>query len=199
MKKGEKRKQELLQIAYRLCLTKGYDETSIDDIIEVAGIAKGTYYYYFESKEKTLEEVIEMMLDEETERAQKIMETDLSVPEKIVGIVSALRPENSEMPIEEALNKPENLVMHEKIYRRLLDRVVPLLSEVVTEGVREGLFACSHIPERVRILLIISRELFDTGSFTPEEVDVFIDTAERILYAEPGSMGFIRRLISEKK
>ena len=45
MKKGEKRKQELLQIAYRMFLTRGYENTSVDEIIEEAGIAKGPYYY----------------------------------------------------------------------------------------------------------------------------------------------------------
>ena len=44
MKKGERRKQELLQIAYRMFVEKGYDNTSVDEIIAEAGIAKGTYY-----------------------------------------------------------------------------------------------------------------------------------------------------------
>ena len=55
MKKGEKRKQELIRIAYRLLVSKGYEQTSVDEIIEEAGIAKGTYYYHFESKEQILE------------------------------------------------------------------------------------------------------------------------------------------------
>lgn len=59
--KGEKRKQELLQIAYRLFLSKGYEETSIDEIIEEAQIAKGTFYYHFKSKEALLEALINKM------------------------------------------------------------------------------------------------------------------------------------------
>ena len=47
MRKGERRKQELLEIAYRMFITRGYENTSVDEIIEEAGIAKGTYYYYF--------------------------------------------------------------------------------------------------------------------------------------------------------
>ena len=92
MKKGEKRKNELLQIAYRQFLSKGYDNTSVDDIIAEAGIAKGTYYYYFESKEQTLEEVIGMMISEETEAAKKVLASDIPVPQKIVGIIASIRP-----------------------------------------------------------------------------------------------------------
>ena len=70
MKKGEKRKQDLIRIAYRLFTARGYEHTSVDEIIAEAGIAKGTYYYYFESKEQMLEDVVGMMLQAEAgERA----------------------------------------------------------------------------------------------------------------------------------
>ena len=62
--KGERRRRELLRIAYRLFIEKGYENTSIDEIIAAAGIAKGTYYYYFPSKEATLEAVVDMMMNE---------------------------------------------------------------------------------------------------------------------------------------
>ena len=199
MKKGMKRKEELLKIAYQMFLMKGYEETSVDEIIEKAGIAKGTYYYYFKSKEQMLEEVIGMMLDEEVKRAEAIKEQDLSVPEKIVGIIAAIRPDPVEMTIEDALNKPENIVMHEKINRRLIEMVVPILSEVVEQGVQEGLFNCSHIPERVKMLLLISSEVFDDERFTENDIEVFIDVAESTLHAKHGTMGFIRRLISAPK
>ena len=43
MKKGERRKLELLQIAYRMFVSRGYENTSVDDIIGEAGIARGTF------------------------------------------------------------------------------------------------------------------------------------------------------------
>lgn len=195
MKKGEKRKQELLRIAYSMFLTRGYENTSVDEIIEEAGIAKGTYYYYFESKEQMLEEVIGMMIDRETEAAKQVLLADIPIPQKIVGIISSFRPTNEEHLIESALMQPENSLMHSKIRKKLTEKVVPLLSGVVTEGIHEGLFSCDNIPERVRMLLVISNDLFDEGRFTDNDIAVFIDVSEKLLGAKTGTMEFIRGLI----
>ena len=195
MKKGEKRKRELLQIAYRLFLSQGYENTSVDEIIEAAGIAKGTFYYYFQSKEQMLEAVIGMMIEAEAEVARQVLASGMPVPQKIVGIVSSVRPTQEERPIEDALNRPENVLMHDKLQRQLISDILPLLSQAVEEGVHDGLFACDHIPERVRMLLLLSCDLFDEGPSSQAVVDVFIDVLEKTLGAAPGTMGFVRELI----
>ena len=195
MKKGEKRKQELLQIAYRLFLSQGYENTSVDEIIEAAGIAKGTFYYYFQSKEQMLEAVIGTMIEAEAEVARQVLASEMTVPQKIVGIVSSVRPTQEERPIEDALNRPENVLLHDKLQRQLLEDILPLLSKAVEEGVRDGLFACDHIPERVRMLLLLSCDLFDEGQYTEADVEVFIDMMEKLLGAAPGTMGFVKQLI----
>ena len=138
MKKGEKRKQELLKIAYEMFLMRGYENTSVDEIIEKAQIAKGTYYYYFSSKEQMLEEVIEMMIESEAETARLVTGSDMTVPKKIVGIISSVRPTETEQPIKDALLHPENVLMHDKIRKKLIEVLVPLLSEVVEEGDRKS-------------------------------------------------------------
>ena len=195
MKKGEKRKLELMQIAYKMFISNGYENTSVDEIIEKAGIAKGTYYYYFESKEQTLEEVIGMMIEQEAENARQILDAPIPIPQKIVAIISAFQPAPEEHTIEGALMHPENIVMHEKVHRRLLDRVIPILTEVVDEGVREGIFACEDIPRRVRMLMVLSSDTFDEPGYTDRDIEVFIDMTEKLLGAGAGTMSFIRDLI----
>ncbi|MDE5992711.1 MAG: TetR/AcrR family transcriptional regulator [Oscillospiraceae bacterium] len=193
--KGEKRKQELLKIAYRLIISKGYEETSIDEIIAEAQIAKGTFYYHFKSKEEMLEALINMMITEQTERAKQVLSAPLPIPQKTVAVITSLRPNSDEATIQDALNRKDNIAMHEKINRRIIDEAVPILSEVVAEGIAQGILDCDNINERVRIILIISSDMFNHTSFTSADIDVFIDTVEKILGAEKDTFGFIRQLI----
>jgi AcrR family transcriptional regulator len=197
MKKGEKRKKMLLKIAYDLFLTKGYENTSVDEIIEKAQIAKGTYYYYFQSKEQMLEEVIDMMIKNEVKMAEQIIRTDISVPQKIVGILTSMKPTEEEQPIKNTLFKEENVLMHHKVRKKLIDTLTPLLSEVIKEGVNEGIFKCDNIPERVKMLLIISDGTFNEGTFTERDISVFIDMTEKLLGAENKTMNFIYNLIDK--
>lgn len=195
MKKGEKRRLELLKIAYGMFITKGYENTSVDGIIKEAGIAKGTYYHYFESKEQMLEEVIEMMLEAELENAKAIMDSDIPIPQKIVGIIASIRPEQSEQPIEEALHAPENLIMHNKVRGKIIEKLVPLLTKVAQEGNETGVFDCDKVPERVRMILMLSSDLFDEMGYGLSDIEVFIEVTEKMLGAQPGTMGFLKELI----
>ena len=195
-KKGERRKEELLKIAYRMFIEKGYEQTSIDEIIAEANVAKGTYYYYFPSKEATLEAVIEMMICEEVERANAVLSAPLPVPQKLVAVITTFRPARSETGIADTLKQAENVVMHERIYRRLVDEAVPLLAEVVEEGIEQGIFNCTNIKERVKMLLVMRRQLFDNGGFTERDVEVYVDVVEKTVGAQSGTMGFIRQLIN---
>ena len=197
MKKGEKRKKELLKIAYDMFLAQGYENTSVDEIIERAQIAKGTYYYHFQSKERMLEEVIDMMIDSEAKMAEQIITMDIPVPQKIVMMITSMKPTEAEQPIKNALFQPENVLMHHKVRKKLITVITPLLSEVIKDGVNEGIFECDNITERVKMLLIISDGTFNEGSFSERDISVFIDMTEKLLGAENGTMSFIYDLIDK--
>ena len=197
MKKGEQRKQELLKLAYRMFIEKGYENTSIDEIVAKAGIAKGTYYYYFASKEATLEAVIEMMIEKESAVAKGILQAPLSIPEKLVAVVNAFRPEKEEVVITDVLERKENIVMHDKICKKIVEVAVPILAEIVKEGIAQGVFACTLIEERVKMLLVTSQHMFDYGDFGEKDVEVYSDMLEKSLGAKSGTMQFISQVLVE--
>ena len=54
----EARRTQLAEVALRLWAERGFDQTSVAEIAAQAGVAKGTFYLYFESKESLLEDVL---------------------------------------------------------------------------------------------------------------------------------------------
>ena len=66
-----------------------------------------------------LESVIGMMIEAEAEAARQVLASELPVLQKIAGIITSARPNQDEQPIEEALNRPENVLMHYKLQDQL--------------------------------------------------------------------------------
>ena len=197
MKKGERRKQDLLNIAYRMFIEKGYENTSVDDIIIEAGIAKGTYYYYFESKEATLEAVIEMMIEKAENIAKAALMNPVPIPQKLASVVYAFQPNKDEIVITDVLERKENIVMHDKIGKKIVEVAVPILSDIVREGIAQGIFACTNVEERVKMLLIMSQNMFDYGAYSNKDIEVYVDMLEKSLGAKEGTMGFISEFLLE--
>ena len=197
MKKGERRKQDLLNIAYRMFIEKGYENTSVDDIIIEAGIAKGTYYYYFESKEATLEAVIEMMIEKAENIAKAALMTPVPIPQKLASVVYAFQPNKDEIVITDVLERKENIVMHDKIGKKIVEVAVPILSDIVREGIAQGIFACTNVEERVKMLLIMSQNMFDYGAYSNKDIEVYVDMLEKSLGAKEGTMSFISEFLLE--
>jgi len=78
----ESRRASMLKVARRLFSQKGYHDTSIDDLIEEAGIARGTFYLYFESKRAIFDELLDHLVT--TLQAQvKRIEVGPEAPEPV--------------------------------------------------------------------------------------------------------------------
>ena len=197
MKKGERRKQDLLNIAYRMFIEKGYENRSVGDIIIEAGIAKGTYYYYFESKEATLEAVIEMMIEKAENIAKAALMNPVPIPQKLASVVYAFQPNKDEIVITDVLERKENIVMHDKIGKKIVEVAVPILSDIVREGIAQGIFACTNVEERVKMLLIMSQNMFDYGAYSNKDIEVYVDMLEKSLGAKEGIMSFISEFLLE--
>lgn len=193
------RKEELTKIAYKLFLKNGYENTSIDEIIKEAKIAKGTYYYYFESKEETLEEVVNMMLDNMVQKAKQVLEIKMTPIQKIINIIMCFKPEIEEEIISNALHLPENIVMHKKLNKKVIEEATPLLSQVVKEANKEKILNCKeNISEKVKTTLMLSQNLFDDMNYTEKDIIVYIEILESLYGAEKGSLNFIRNLIGNE-
>ena len=79
------RRERIIGAAWKLFREKGFAEATINDIINEAGISKGTFYYYFRSKDDLLDTLSEI-LDREYERLDGIEPQDLSCFDKLMWL-----------------------------------------------------------------------------------------------------------------
>ncbi|MBQ6218908.1 MAG: hypothetical protein IJJ47_04170 [Methanosphaera sp.] len=93
-----------------------------------------------------------------------------------------MKPTEAEQPIKNTLFQ-QNVLMHYKVRKKLID-TTPLLSEVIKEGVNEGIFECDNIPKRVKMLLILRDGTFNEGTFSQQDISVFIEMTEKLLGAK---------------
>jgi AcrR family transcriptional regulator len=83
----ERRRKEIFAASVHLFLEKGFNETSMREIAQAAGVGKSTLYDYFKSKDEILVSYFENEIEVITERAQEIVAQDMDVPTKLRKIM----------------------------------------------------------------------------------------------------------------
>ena len=195
VKEAEERKNEILDVAERLFCTKGFDQTSTNDILNEIGIARGTLYYHFKSKEDILDAMIERVTNQIVAKAA-IIALDDSIPvlERLTRTIMSLNVENElgDM-IMEQVHKPQNALLHQKLEDRLLSRVNILITKIVEDGIKQGIMHTEYPEEAVDMIMTYSYIAFDsTKQYSEEEaqrkIKGFIYHAERVLGMEVGAL-----------
>ncbi len=82
MKKQVKR-EEIIHAAKKLIIEKGYRKTSVQDITDEAGIAKGSFYTYFKSKDYLMETLLTERLGNRSESVKEIVASEGSLEDII--------------------------------------------------------------------------------------------------------------------
>ncbi|MCR5791039.1 MAG: TetR/AcrR family transcriptional regulator [Lachnospiraceae bacterium] len=195
VKTAEERKNEILDVAEELFAQKGFDHASTNDIIHRIGIARGTLYHHFSSKEEILDAIVDRMTDQAVARAKRVA-ADREEPllERLTGTIGALNIDSaSGHTVMEQLHKPQNALLHQKMQERLLSGVVPLIAGLIEEGNAAGIFHTEFPTEASEMIMIYSNTAFDElAELIPEEKErkgrAFIYHTERLLGAEEGSL-----------
>ena len=195
VKTAEERKNEILDVAEQLFAEKGFDNASTNDIINKIGIARGTLYHHFASKEEILDAMVDRMTRRSISRAGNII-ADRSVPllERLSAAVISLNINSGAgTEVLEQMHRPQNALLHQKMQERILSGVVPLIAKLIEEGNAEGTFDSAYPDEAAEMIMTYANTAFDTlAATTSEQMErksrAFICHTERILGAEEGSL-----------
>lgn len=210
VKVADVRKNEILDAAAVLFAEKGFDDTSTNDILTAVGIARGTLYHHFKSKEDIMDALIERHTDHILSAAQQIAE-DPSIPveERMLRTVMALHVEEEDgtsgKEMIEHLHKPQNALMHQKTKRIIMQRVPPMLADILNDGMKQGLFETPFPLECMEMVVSYLDIALDDDVFelTEEQrsykIKAFIFNLERLLGVENGQFDFVRQMFGGEK
>lgn len=195
VKEAEERRNEILDVAERLFGTKGFDRTSTNDILNEVGIARGTLYYHFKSKEDILDAMIGRMTGQIVAAAKAVAgQKEMPVLQRLTMTLLALNVDNDlGHEVMEQVHRPQNALMHQKMMERLLREVNPLITALVNEGIAQGICHTDYPAEVVEMTLLYSCIVFDELSEYQEEerqkkATAFVYNLERLLGMESGSL-----------
>lgn len=156
-KDPKERKNELMDAAEQLFVEKGYEHTSASDIIRMVGVAQGTFYYYFESKDDILNAVIDRYTMRYVEFVRTIVDDDsMSALQKFQSMIDEfLSLKNRKKQFSKYLNIEEKVARHERFRGDMETSFSPLVLRIVKQGIREGVFDVDHPKETTELIVLI--------------------------------------------
>ena len=192
---------EIIASAARLFREKGVRAVSIDEIVQGAGIAKGTFYLYFKTKDDLLAKLAEAVVLQIAQSAEEAGRGQGTALDRFAAAVVAMQHvDRAEQYLVDALNHPENSALHDLANIALVRQVAPVLAAIIEQGKIEGVFDVEDALATLEFLLAGQAALLGGGRFnwSPEEHVVRLRATmiivERALGAPEGAL--LQRLAS---
>jgi AcrR family transcriptional regulator len=202
------RREAFVDAALRIMQAKGYEQMSIQDVLDAVGASRGAFYHYFDSKQALLGAMVERIADQALATLAPVVDDpDLSAIAKLEGFFGGLgqwKTDRKALMLEfvKVWTSDDMAIVREKLRRIMVDRIAPILARLVVQGVAEKTFVTDSPAETARILMTLmlgfqdgATEMFQarqdkTISYAIVEKTIasFTQAFERILGAPEGSV-----------
>jgi AcrR family transcriptional regulator len=209
------KRKEILDATQRLVFTKGFEEMSIQDILDEVRISSGAFHHYFDSRQALLEALIERIRQESEQPLLPIIhDPNLTAIEKLqvfFDTLDRLRIAHKVDVVELAQiwYTDSNAIVRQKVDEAIFAQRSPLLTEIVQQGVQEGSFTIPYPEKAGEILLSLLQGMGNTHaqlllSLNQEEADrrsneeiitdiiethaAYMDAIERVLGTVPNAL-----------
>lgn len=208
VKDYDERYTEFLDVAQSLFFTSGYDRTSVQQIIKSVGVAKGTFYHYFDSKADILDALVGRLLEQSLQIVRPIVnDSEHNAIEKFQGFYAHIRQWKSKrkpLMLETArvLYQDDNILLREKMREQARQAMVPMFAQIIEQGIDEGVFEVDYPDGTAEIILMLSlgvdqtlipillNQQFDAENITQikRQIRAYNQSIERILGMEENTL-----------
>jgi AcrR family transcriptional regulator len=208
MRKGDVRRGQILETAERLFYRNGYEQTSVQDIIDALGYSKGGFYHHFDSKLALLDAICQARAEQTRAAAKATVDGCAgSAVDKLNALFdqSSLWREDNLDYISLLLRvayREDGALMREKIKQYSLNANLPILDAIIAQGVADRQFFVPHAHLVSELILRICAQFTDEIAFLLgarptedvflplllEKLELYRHAVERILEAPFGSV-----------
>lgn len=176
MKKGDLRRIQILDAAEKLFFERGYDRTSVQDVLDALNISKGGFYHYFDAKETVLRELCQRRWTERFDRVKPELYGGRRSPmdrlNLLLGLANLFEMEDEHFAalMVKVCYRDGDAAIRDYRRRTLIDMLRPPLDEVITEGIDAGLLHSRQPMQLGRLLLLLACDVNDEvcGMFAQE-------------------------------
>ena len=171
---------------------------SVCDIAKRAGIAKGGLYYYFDSKEAVMDALVEREYENIISDCQKKLDScTLNATGKMALLLYTYTSSYVDPSLDEYLHLPQNAAIHQKSLAKILLSLSSLVTPIIEQGIKEGIYKCEYPEEYSHIILSVFTFLMDPGIFSwsdlqkKRNLQALATMLEQSLQAPDGSFSFL--------
>ncbi len=205
------RRDAFIDAATSLIQAKGYEQMTVQDVLDELDASRGAFYHYFESKEVLLEAVVERTVEVATASVAPLLgDPDLDARRKLEGMFAGISQWKAErtdlmLAIMRVWLSDDNVLVRERLRHATRVRLTPMLAAVVRQGIAEGTFTTGAPDHTARVLVSlilglneVATELYvarQANAVTFEHVEcaltAYIEAFERILGLRAGSLTMV--------
>ena len=186
------RRDEFLDAAQWLIQITGYDEMSIQDILDRTEASRGAFYHYFDSKAALLEALVERLTVAGTATILPVVDDPaLGALEKFTRVFDGIarwKAERKELMLAllRVWYSDENALVRDKLRRQMLVVLTPVVAAIIEQGRADGVFTAPSSADTAQVILTLLYGAGDTAShifFARQAGDVSFDDVRNRLAA----------------
>jgi AcrR family transcriptional regulator len=164
------RREAFVEAAQRLIQSRGFEQMSVQDVLDELEASRGAFYHYFDSKLALLEAVVDRLVDDGMALVEPILsDPTLSAIEKLHYVFAGIARWKSQrkelvLALVEVWMSDDNAIVREKVRHIRQTRLGPVLSVVIRQGVEEGLFTVTSPDDAATVLIAVLDGVSDAAT-----------------------------------